>query len=763
MLGARGVDRDRRLCAFGGGSLDWKRAAKLLAVCAPVAVLAAGCGTAASPSNASSGVVIQASARTIDTNSVSTLSARTPSGGAAAVEWLIAGGQNDASIGQGSIDSKGVYTPPPLISQDAVGVTVRAVLKGEPAIGASYSITVTPGFVQALSPENASLAPGGVLRVSGEISEVNSGAMRWFVASSPDGADAGAAYGTVGVLPCRHSPQAYTQCSATYTAPAIPPAGSVFLVATPANSPRSRASVHILLNSGGFNSSPLPNRAPQTGVVEMGGSGGNANDFDSSMDAQGDQYVKDCCGGTLGALVEDQNSNLYILSNNHVLAESDEGRTGDSIVQPALIDQNCNPQAGRTVGALRYAVPISDSESNADAALALATPAVDPFGNILQLGPPANGSLTAASPAGGVGENVSPGEVGQMRVVKSGRTTGLTCSTVDTIDLSVEVDYYYDCAETKPYYTKTFTNQIGIPGAGFADSGDSGALVLDAANAQPVGLFFAGGSGEGGSGLSVANPIQDVLAELGRDSHAPGMQFKIVGGPPHSVSCSDYDRDAPPAGLMHTLNEAQSSAARSAADYAAATLIRPDNGVLGVLPGKSLDNPGEGAVIVYVERNRPVAAIPKSIAGARTVVIPTDAASVDAGTAPLAPPRNGGIHPSNEAWRAAAAAQQKFAPQWMSDPAIFGVGVTQSLDNPADAALLVLVDMKKNPEATPDFAGGLRVRYLRLNRLHVTRSKGAGAPRPTSCELRAARRTSAPSAAGVADAVTTPALQAPDF
>ncbi len=679
------------------------------------------------------------------------------------MEWALAGGQNDASIGQGSIDANGVYTPPPLISQDAVGVTVKAILKGDPVVVASYSLTVTPGFVQALAPENATLAPGGALRVSGEISEVNSGAMRWFVAPSPNGAGAGPAYGTVADLGCRHSAQAYTQCRATYTAPAIPPAGSVFLVASPANSPRSRASLHILLNSGGFNSSPLPNRAPQTGMVEMGGSGGNANDFDSSMDAQGNQYVKDCCGGTLGALVEDQNSNLYILSNNHVLAESDEGRTGDSIVQPALIDQDCNPQAGRTVGALRYAAPISSSESNVDAALALATPAVDPLGNILQLGPPANGALTPAAPAGGVGENVSPGDLDQMRVVKSGRTTGLTCSTVDTIDLSVEVDYYYDCAETKPYYTKTFTNQIGIPGAGFADSGDSGALVLDAANAQPIGLFFAGGSGEGGAGLSVANPIQDVLLELARDSHQPGLQFRIVGGPEHSVSCSDYDRDSPPAGLQHALSEAQSSAARSAADYAAATLIRPDSGVLGVRPGRSLDHPGEGAVIVYVERSKPTTAVPKSVGGVRTLVIPADAASVNAGTAPLAPPRYGGIHPSNEAWRAAAAAQRKFAPQWMSDPAIFGVGVTQSLDNPADAALLVLVDMKKSPEAMPDFAGGLRVRYLRLNRLHVTRSKGAGAPRPTNCELRAARRGSAATAARVADAGATPTPPAPSF
>ena len=78
----------------------------------------------------------------------------------------------------------------------------------------------------------------------------------------------------------------------------------------------------------------------------MGSSGGNANDYDSRKDSSGREYVNDCCGGTLGALVSDHSGNLYILSNNHVLAESDQARTGDTVVQPALVDLNCNPQAG---------------------------------------------------------------------------------------------------------------------------------------------------------------------------------------------------------------------------------------------------------------------------------------------------------------------------------------------------------------------------------------------------------------------------------
>lgn len=81
----------------------------------------------------------------------------------------------------------------------------------------------------------------------------------------------------------------------------------------------------------------------------------------------------------------------------------------------------------------------------------------------------------------------------------------------------------------------------------------------------------------------------------------------------------------------------------------------------------------------------------------------------------------------------------------MADPAIFGVGVTQSRDNPGEAALLVLVDLSRTPRSTPPVIGGLRTHYVFLHRFHVTRSKHAGAPHPSSCSLRSlAARTTEP-------------------
>ncbi len=550
--------------------------------------------------------------------------------------------------------------------------------------------------------------------------------------------DPGDSYGSISEARCTHSSRTYTSCSATYTAPRALPQGtpSVFVVGQAAGNPRSAAALHVLLNGAGFSSSGLQNQSAQTGYVEMGSSGGNANDYDSKKDGGGKEYVNDCCGGTLGALVSDHNSNLFILSNNHVLAESDQARAGDTVVQPALVDLNCNPQAGRTVGALRYVVPLQSTQSNVDAALAAATPAVDASGAILQLGPSVNGVLTPAAPAAGTGETLTAGLLNQLRVVKSGRTTGLTCSTVNTVDLSVQVDYYYDCAETKPYYTKTYVNQIGMPGASFADSGDSGALVLDAGNAQPVGLFFASGADDSNHGFSVANPIQDVLSELSQAGHTDGLQ--IAGGAPHPITCSNYDEHTTP--VTRSVTPSRMAAAKLAADSAAALLTRPDSGILGVATGQSLDSPGEAAVIVYVDKNKPGIAVPKVVQGVRTLVIPTDAASMSAGTAPTTLPQVEGIHLSPEVLRSAAGVQRRVAPQLMADPAFFGVGVTQSYDNPTEAALLVLVDLTKTPQSMPDQIGGLRLRYLRVNRLHVTRSKLSPAMQAPRCSLPSSQR-----------------------
>ncbi len=61
--------------------------------------------------------------------------------------------------------------------------------------------------------------------------------------------------------------------------------------------------------------------------------------------------------GTLGAIVRDRATNQpYILSNNHVLANSNDAATGDPILQPAAMDGGRQP--GDTVAVLDRFIPL---------------------------------------------------------------------------------------------------------------------------------------------------------------------------------------------------------------------------------------------------------------------------------------------------------------------------------------------------------------------------------------------------------------------
>ena len=624
---------------------------------APLLLAIAGCGGVVSkyvPSPVNAIFSVTPSARTINTNGQLQMKALTASGTPAAVKWSVVGGENDPALGEGTIDGNGNYTPPSALTQDSIQVEIQAQLHNDPTRTATEVIEVTPSFLQPLTPENSTLAAGSSVEVTAQLSEVGGGSVNWqLAAAATGGRRLSSAYGTFSQESCQRSPRDYTVCSAVYTAPVTLPAAAsdVYVIATvsgaggAAAAAGSRLPLHILLNGSGTSSTPLTNQSVQTSLVQLGSSGGNNNDADTSGNTS-NAFINDCCGGTLGALLRDENGGQYILSNNHVLAESDQAKIGDAIVQPALIDRNCDQNAGRPVASLRYVVPLATTETNVDAALAeVNTGTVDPTGAILQFGSPGggpNGAIGAAAPAAGLGEMLTPELFAPgsspLLVAKSGRTTGLTCSTIDAIDLSVEVDYYKDCAETQPYYRKTFSGQLGISGDGFSDSGDSGALVVDAGNAEPLGLYFAGGTDDHGGGFSIATPIQEVLDALDIEA---GHRFSIVGGEEHPVSCLDYDgREAVPPPVPDALRRKAEAAVRRNAP----ALINPALGILEVAAGASADAPGDPAVIVYVDKTKPNVTVPETIGGIRTLVIPTDQPSLNAGIAPIFSEPDDGIH-----------------------------------------------------------------------------------------------------------------------
>ena len=141
--------------------------------------------------------------------------------------------------------------------------------------------------------------------------------------------------------------------------------------------------------------------------------------------------------------------------------------------------------------------------------------------------------------------------------------------------------------------------------------------------------------------------------------------------------------------------------------------------------GKSSDHPGEAAVIVYVNETAQ-AAVPATVVGVRTVVIPTNMRAVATGAAPMANTVAGSPELTPTTLNQALSIKRQMARSLMlRNPAFFGVGVGQSLDDPREAALVIYVDRKRIPGEVPENVDGLRTRIVVMDRLHVTRAFAA--------------------------------------
>ncbi|HEX4610679.1 MAG TPA: hypothetical protein VH092_20985 [Urbifossiella sp.] len=203
--------------------------------------------------------------------------------------------------------------------------------------------------------------------------------------------------------------------------------------------------------------------------------------------------------GTLGAFVKKRGAEgVLILSNNHVLANENRGKTGDVILQPGLLDDGQDP-ADR-VATLAGRVALEKTKSNAvDAAIAALVEGIefDPR------------TIRGLGKLAGLGAEFV--DVG-TEVAKLGRTTGLTRGRVTAFELdNVVVNF-----DTGP---KRFNGQIEIEGEGddpFSLGGDSGSLILEAGTRLAVALLFAVSNvgGSNNQGLTYANPLRTVLDAL---------------------------------------------------------------------------------------------------------------------------------------------------------------------------------------------------------------------------------------------------------
>jgi len=191
--------------------------------------------------------------------------------------------------------------------------------------------------------------------------------------------------------------------------------------------------------------------------------------------------------GTIGCRVA-KDGKVYALSNNHVYADENEAAIGDPVIQPGTYDGGLSPTDD--IGTLADFEPIdfSGGTNIMDAAIALCS----------------TDTLGCATPGDGYGapsSTVVEPEL-RMRVMKRGRTTGLTSGRIVGINATVDVGYSNGVAR--------FEDQVVISPGSFSAGGDSGSLIVTKTGNNPVALLFAGSFFD-----TIASPIGPILDRFG--------------------------------------------------------------------------------------------------------------------------------------------------------------------------------------------------------------------------------------------------------
>ena len=198
--------------------------------------------------------------------------------------------------------------------------------------------------------------------------------------------------------------------------------------------------------------------------------------------------------GTLGCLVK-KGENHYILSNNHVLADSNAAEPGDRVLQPGPADGGTSPDDEIATLEPYQEIDFTGAPNYIDAAIALVGDCNQTIvlREIMEIGIPRTAPRDATF---------------NQNVQKHGRTTEHTVGVVVDISADVRVNF-------GNRGSAQFEDQIVVKSNDsdpFSCGGDSGSLIVDEGTCEPVGLLFAKSKH---SGLTWANPIRLVLQHYG--------------------------------------------------------------------------------------------------------------------------------------------------------------------------------------------------------------------------------------------------------
>jgi hypothetical protein len=675
----------------------------------PIVLFFSGCSGSSSTAPPSSllSVTVTAPRSTVVVGQTLTFTATVAGTNNQAVTWSVTGG--------GTISNIGVYTAPATVPNPAK-VTVTATSQADTTKSGSFTVTVVSSSAVQVSvqPATASVSDFRTQQFTPTVTGSSNTAVTWQVNGVTGGSQKFGFISSAGLfvapsaVPTKSDGQGNT-ITTTLTITAISQADST-----------ASATSAVTIVPENANTEPVP--------VELGTTGGNAHDFVNNTA----KNTITCCGGTLGSLVT-RGGLQYILSDNHILARSDGATVGDAIIQPGLIDTaTCTAAGTTTVANLSQFSNLQASPSqNVDAAIAqVITGKVDPAGKIIYLGASvdANGVPVAGAPQAGTGIPASSVAVGRA-VAKSGRSTGLTCSTIEATNISTSVDYTVNCDGTGTKFTVNYSNQIGVIGGDFSGEGDSGSLIVTQDTASPLALLYAGSDTD-----TVGNPVADVLNFFGNNT-------LFVGGAAHTVvGCSlptapQSAKTVVPSSVASQVIQ-QATATRDL--HAAELLAYPEVQAVGV--GQSYDSPKEAAILFFVTQGESRTNLPTQVDGVRTRVIEQplfakrgaisaeDSAMLEKSVA--APQL---VYSVSDAEMARAkVVHTAHVEALMKQTGVQGVGIGSSVDSPGEAVLMIFTIRGVPQDPIPAVIDGLRTRVRESSRF---RAGSAGSEVQRACKL----------------------------
>jgi hypothetical protein len=191
--------------------------------------------------------------------------------------------------------------------------------------------------------------------------------------------------------------------------------------------------------------------------------------------------------GTLGCFLQRSSNGVkqvFALSNNHVLEDTNRLPIGTLIVQPGPEVEPSKP--GDVFAALSSFIPLQFSNGR-----------LDPVVNVLDaaIAIVADERLIKKGSILGI-KNYNPQlgvAVPGMRVIKSGRTTGVTTGIVTATRVNgVQINYGTRTSLRIATFNDTIQIVSEVEGKPFSLPGDSGSVIVDQATGKPVALLFAG-------------------------------------------------------------------------------------------------------------------------------------------------------------------------------------------------------------------------------------------------------------------------------